>query len=729
VSAHSARRFAPLALILVPLVLLLAASRLEAHFGLIGQYYSNADWQGEAVSRIDRQLTTHLLTPPPGLRRNAAFSAEWDGFLYVPRTGRYRFQLISDDGSWLELDGRLVIDNGGNHAPVLREQLVDLAAGPRAVRVRFFQGTGEWRLNLLWAEEGAQPEPIAGASLLHVPMGSWAHAAARTLHAIAPYLPVFWLVAAALLAAELFSPYVARWRVTEQLDDPWLWSVVLGSFLLNVVGIWWGLSGGRWAADEILPFQVLDALDRKFSGGWFGPYPPVQYYLLGLLYLPFVAAEWVMNLQINPLLHFLNRIASLAMAAGIVVLVYICAKTLTSRIGGRAAAALTALLLPFVYYAKIGNLDVPYLFWFCAAILFYIRIVVHDDTASYVGFAIAAALAIATKDQAYGYFVAPAVHVAILRYVRLEAASKSHSEVIKDLAVPGAAFAGLTTLAVAYNLPFNWSGFTRHVALITSNAGDRYRMFDENMEGQLELLSHSIELIRFSFGWPAFILIAAGLIATTLGSERRTRLWLLLPIVSYYCSFLAMVSIVFDRFVLGICILLAIIAGCAVADWISSGVPMKRTIAVVSVVAVCLYSLVRAVSLNAMMMADSRYYVENWIATQVPPEAAIDSAGPEAYLPRVFWSDRINADDETAASDADYVVINAGHAQRYGPSSTESNFYERLKDERDYSLVLRYRTPLHWSPLARDPVFADSAEHQFTNLDKINPVIEVYRRK
>jgi hypothetical protein len=727
-NARAKRRFASIILLAVPLALLVAARYFDNQFGLVGQYYANPEWRGQPASRVDRQITTLLRRLPGEASQYRPFSAQWDGYLYVVRTGRYRFQLISDDGAWLEIDGQSVVDNGGHHAPLLREQTIDLTAGPHPVRVRFFQGEGDWRIDLLWAREGEQPQPVAVPWLVNVPMGPWTHATARTLHTLAPYLPLCWLVAIALLIVDVAAPRVARWRIAEQLHDPWLWRLVAASAVLNACGIWWGLRGGAWAADEILPVEVLTAVERKFSGGWFGPYPPLHFYVLGLLYLPFLAAEWIMNLQINPVLHLLNRAASLVMAAAVVALAYLCAKTLSDRIGGLAAAALTATLLPFVYYAKTGNVDTPYLFWFCWAMLFYTRILVSNDIAAYAGFAISAALAVATKDQAYGYFVGPALHIAVLRYSRVRNAVGSRTGAIRDLVVPAGAAIGVVTFALVHNVVFNWTGFVRHIALITRNGGDRYRMFAHTWDGQLDLMRQTIELVRFSFGWPAFILVGLAVVGSIVRPEQRRRLWLLLPAASYYALFLAVVSIVFDRFVLGICILLAIIGGCAIADWTKAGRRIRLATAA-SAGIIGAYSLVRAASIDAMMVADSRYRIEDWIAERVPAVATIDSTGPEMYLPRVNWTRRVDADEPAAVSDADYVVINATHAQRYESSSEESTFYDRLRYGGEYTLAFRYRTAIDWSPLSRDPVFEPRTESPFTNLDKINPLMEIYRRR
>jgi hypothetical protein len=54
--------------------------------------------------------------------------------------GEYLFRLESDDGSRFYIDDQLVIDNDGVHAPLTREQKVNVSAGLRRVRLSYFQG-------------------------------------------------------------------------------------------------------------------------------------------------------------------------------------------------------------------------------------------------------------------------------------------------------------------------------------------------------------------------------------------------------------------------------------------------------------------------------------------------------------------------------------------------------------------------------------------------------------
>ena len=715
------------ALVLVPLALILVSRRLDANFGLSGRYYPNASWQGEAVLRVDPVISTRSLVPVPSSDGTGPFSARWDGYLHVDRPGKYVFHLTSDDGAWLEVDGRVVIDNGGHHSAILKEQTLDLTEGLHVIGLSFFQGAGGWRLELLWGREGEPLTPLAAPSLVNVPMEGSVHTIATALRASLPFLPFLWWLAALLAAANYASRFFRRLPAAHFVNDRALHAVVLLSAALNACGIWWGLNW-RWAPDEIYPTHVLEAIESRFSNGWSGPYPPFHYYVLSLAYVPFLVADWLLDTRASFPLHFVNRSVSLVMATGIVVVCYLIGRELRGRAAGLAAALLTALLLPFVYYAKTSNLDVPYLFWFSLAMLFYMRIVVAGDAAAYAWFALAGALAIASKDQAFGFFVAPAVHVAWLRYRRLiRGQSATAKAIVRDPVVPRAVMIGLLTLVVAYNLPFNASGFADHVRIISSNGSGKYRMVEMTLEGQLTLLKYTLNQVRFSYGWPALVFVCAGLASVVRRPKGRSELWLLLPAVSYDAFFIAPTSIVFDRFVLGICLLMAIIAGCAADDWMRLGGRARR-VAIVCLAAACAYSLARAVALDTLMVLDSRVSIERWIASRLPYRSAVASAGPQSSLPRLEWADNINLRSEVISASAPYVVLNGTYAQRFDPSSLEGALYDQIRGGSGYSLLHEYRANHIW-PLSHDPVFRDSVEDQFTNLDKVNPLIQVYKRK
>lgn len=68
------------------------------------------------------------------------FALAYTGKFGVKRAGQYTFALLSDDGSRLYIDGKLVVDNDGVHGPGQAEGSVALKPGVHTIRVEYFQG-------------------------------------------------------------------------------------------------------------------------------------------------------------------------------------------------------------------------------------------------------------------------------------------------------------------------------------------------------------------------------------------------------------------------------------------------------------------------------------------------------------------------------------------------------------------------------------------------------------
>lgn len=72
------------------------------------------------------------------------------GYIIVPDDGIYTFDLLSDDGSTLNIDGATVVDNDGAHAPVRIAGQKSLAKGAHPIEVRYFdQNGGELKLRVI----------------------------------------------------------------------------------------------------------------------------------------------------------------------------------------------------------------------------------------------------------------------------------------------------------------------------------------------------------------------------------------------------------------------------------------------------------------------------------------------------------------------------------------------------------------------------------------------------
>lgn len=95
------------------------------------------------------------------LHRN--FVLDFHADLDVPAAGEWTFTVGSDDGSWLWIDGRLVVENG-QIAPLRRRSgKVTLTAGVHALRVLFTQAAGEQILEASWQGPGVEREAIPAA--------------------------------------------------------------------------------------------------------------------------------------------------------------------------------------------------------------------------------------------------------------------------------------------------------------------------------------------------------------------------------------------------------------------------------------------------------------------------------------------------------------------------------------------------------------------------------------
>src|SRR5260370_34237752 len=68
------------------------------------------------------------------------FAIDYTGRFWVEEPGEYRFNLLSDDGSRLSIDGQELIDNDGVHPPLTAGASAFLSRGVHALRVAYFQG-------------------------------------------------------------------------------------------------------------------------------------------------------------------------------------------------------------------------------------------------------------------------------------------------------------------------------------------------------------------------------------------------------------------------------------------------------------------------------------------------------------------------------------------------------------------------------------------------------------
>ncbi|HEY3274193.1 MAG TPA: PA14 domain-containing protein [Methanocella sp.] len=151
--------------------------------GLIANYYDNMNWTNPVFYEIVNQImfadhesvssspwitTIDPTYPGRQVSRDENFSASFDGYIYVPTTDAYTFYLASDDGSYLHLDGLIVIDNGGYHEYTEKTWSEMLSAGYHPIKVFMFQSTNKSVIHLQYTTTlSAIKQPVT--DLWHIP--------------------------------------------------------------------------------------------------------------------------------------------------------------------------------------------------------------------------------------------------------------------------------------------------------------------------------------------------------------------------------------------------------------------------------------------------------------------------------------------------------------------------------------------------------------------------------
>jgi hypothetical protein len=292
------------------------------------------------------------------------------------------------------------------------------------------------------------------------------------------------------------------------------------------------------------------------------------------------------------------------------------------------------------------------------------------------------------------------------------------------------AAASLVAFAIFHNVVFNAGGVLEHFRLL-STLGD-LAIVPRTAAGYADMTTLSVRLFRFALGWPFAILALAGLFEAVRRPERRWWLWFLLVPVSFHVAFTWVTLYVNDRYLFPGLFVMALFAGAAIADLVESrrGRGLARGMAIAAVG----YSLLHAASVNVMMDLDARDDATAWLAREAPAGARIVLVG--SYEPAVFPPLRAirprASVDAVLGAGAEFVVLNWRFAQRYLDTRSPDgrDLLAALEDgSLGYLEVYRHRGQLPaWAVLQYDPEFSRARESTWTNLDKINPEVRIYRR-
>jgi hypothetical protein len=454
------------------------------------------------------------------------------------------------------------------------------------------------------------------------------------------------------MRGELLKRAAALW--TRASRSPLAW-VLLAAFALRVVGIGWGLpASDGWDNDGVAPRDFLAGLALTFTPGRYYTYPPVHLALLAVVTAPvtlvalarapsLATADVVGEILHAPymtLLAYGARFVSLAMSLGIVWAVAKIAAELRGERAGWCAAAFLAVNVPLTYYAHTSNLDVPYLFWACLALLELVRAVARHEPRRLRWWGVLAALAVGTKDQAYALFLLT-VPVGLALWVAVDPwARRSARAVVREAAIAAAIGAGLLLLVDGgFTNPL---GFRARVSFLLGPASQGYAQYSNDWTGRWDVVRD--EIAGFDVFYPrALALLAVLGLVLLVRDERRDRARLvagLLPLaaaVSFTLTFNCVARRTDPRFAMPQAVLAAVYGGVAVDALVfrlSSAWQPARWLVRLAVAAAFAVALFGAADVDANLVLDPRYDAEAWLREHARPGDTIETYGLNVYMPR-----------------------------------------------------------------------------------------------
>ena len=263
-----------------------------------------------------------------------------------------------------------------------------------------------------------------------------------------------------------------------------------------------------------------------------------------------------------------GRCVSAVMGTLLVLGLFWFARALFGFTVGAIAAALAAVSYPIVFYAHTLNVDVPYLCWGVLALHGGARAVQTGSARWLAVCGVFAALAAATKDQAYGWFLVtgPLLLWFMARPGRL-AATPERSFPLGGVLVATAVTAAV--YLVMLGLVFDREAVALHFEHIFGEGVAPYRSHENTLSGHAGLFVENFDRLLDGLGAPVLILSVLGILVA-LRRDARCALLVLTPAVSYYASFLAPIGYTNLRFTIPIQLMLLIAAAVALGSMLTS---------------------------------------------------------------------------------------------------------------------------------------------------------------
>jgi hypothetical protein len=134
--------------------------------------YIEGDWTG-VDDWFDKPHQAQGVAELPDLKgtfqRNHHFGVIYDGFIQIPRSGRWSFSGYVDDACRIWISGLPAVSETGAGSRFYQSPVMNLEAGSHPLRIAFVQRAGESKFHLEWSGPEQEKATVPAGAFQHQP--------------------------------------------------------------------------------------------------------------------------------------------------------------------------------------------------------------------------------------------------------------------------------------------------------------------------------------------------------------------------------------------------------------------------------------------------------------------------------------------------------------------------------------------------------------------------------
>lgn len=343
-------------------------------------------------------------------------------------------------------------------------------------------------------------------------------------------------------------------------------------FLLILPGLFWGLPSAISPQDDApLPLGSLLFVAEYTKSHLNTTYPAFHQLLLLPVYAIAFAAYWLAGgishvssiwpYGMHNISAFFSVLIILTNLASAIMAVFLLRTAISfveqSRKWLWFAIFVMATNGVFVYYARVGNLDIPYNFWWALTLVGLWRYLIGGTSArvSLVLAGVTAAFAAGSKDQAAGLIIG-----AVFLLLLIAPAASSFGDRMRSVFVFSLTVGFVYFISTILPQPVRW---WNHARFVTSPHAPT--QIPLSLIGELQIFWVTLQQLRNVFGISVLVLTVLGAVYL-FRSSRSREFWILaLPLLCYYIVIIAKTRVAYPRFMLPFIIPIVVLATHGVA--------------------------------------------------------------------------------------------------------------------------------------------------------------------